>query len=67
MISVIIPTLNADARLGACLDALVTPALGGLVKEVIVVDQFTKTASGKIRKVDLNRMYKERTEQSNAK
>ena len=35
-------------------------------KEVIVVDQFTKTASGKIRKVDLNRMYKERTEQSNA-
>jgi len=38
MISVIIPTLNADARLGACLDALVTPALGGLVKEVIVVD-----------------------------
>ncbi|MEQ8929370.1 MAG: class I adenylate-forming enzyme family protein [Silicimonas sp.] len=35
-------------------------------KEVIVVDKFTKTASGKIRKVDLNRMYKERTQQSNA-
>jgi rSAM/selenodomain-associated transferase 2 len=38
MISVIIPTLNAEARLAACLDALVTPALDGLVKEVIVVD-----------------------------
>lgn len=38
MISVVIPTLNAHARLAACLDALVTPAIGGLVKEVIVVD-----------------------------
>ena len=38
MISVVIPTLNADARLGECLDALVAPALDGVVKEVIVVD-----------------------------
>lgn len=38
MISVIIPTLNAEARLGECLDALVIPALDGFVKEVIVVD-----------------------------
>ncbi len=38
MISVVIPTLNAEARLGECLDALVAPALDGLVKEVIVVD-----------------------------
>jgi rSAM/selenodomain-associated transferase 2 len=38
MISVIIPTLNAEARLAVCLDALVTPALDGLVGEVIVVD-----------------------------
>jgi len=37
-ISIIIPTLNADTRLGACLDALVTPMLDGLVKEVVVVD-----------------------------
>lgn len=38
MISVVIPTLNADARLGECLNALVAPALDGVVKEVIVVD-----------------------------
>jgi len=38
MISVIIPTLNAEARLPACLDALVAPAMSGLVREVIVVD-----------------------------
>ncbi len=38
MISVVIPTLNAEARLAPCLDALVGPALDGLVKEVIVVD-----------------------------
>jgi rSAM/selenodomain-associated transferase 2 len=38
LVSVVIPTLNAGARLGACLDALVAPALGGLVREVIVVD-----------------------------
>ncbi|WP_428410103.1 TIGR04283 family arsenosugar biosynthesis glycosyltransferase [Hyphococcus sp.] len=38
MISVVIPTLNAETRLGDCLDVLVAPALGGLVKEVIVVD-----------------------------
>ncbi len=38
MISVIIPTLNAEVRLARCLDALVTPTLDGLVKEVIIVD-----------------------------
>ena len=38
MISVVIPTLNAQTRLVSCLEALVTPALDGLVKEVIVVD-----------------------------
>ena len=38
MISIIIPTLNAEARLAQCLDALVAPALAGLLKEVIVVD-----------------------------
>lgn len=38
MISVVIPTLNAASRLGACLEALVQPAIEGLVKEVIVAD-----------------------------
>ncbi|WP_375203564.1 TIGR04283 family arsenosugar biosynthesis glycosyltransferase [Hyphococcus sp.] len=45
MISVVIPTLNADARLGDCLDALVTPALNGLVKEVIIVDGGSRDAT----------------------
>lgn len=38
MISAVIPTLNAQARLALCLDALIPPALDGFVKEVIVVD-----------------------------
>ncbi len=38
MISVIIPTLNAEERFAACLTALVPAAVEGLVREVIVVD-----------------------------
>jgi rSAM/selenodomain-associated transferase 2 len=38
MISVIIPTLNAEATLGSTLAALVPAAVDGLVREVIVVD-----------------------------
>lgn len=38
MISVVIPTLNADDGLAACLTALVPAAVEGLVREVIVVD-----------------------------
>lgn len=38
MISVIIPTLNAQAGLGATLAALVPAVVDGLVREVIVVD-----------------------------
>jgi rSAM/selenodomain-associated transferase 2 len=38
MISVIIPTLNAEADLAATLTALVPGAVEGLVREVIVVD-----------------------------
>src|SRR5262245_18645941 len=38
MISVIIPTLNAEAGLAPTLAALVPAALDGLVREVIVVD-----------------------------
>lgn len=38
MISVVIPTLNAEAGLPACLTALVPGMVDGLVREVIVVD-----------------------------
>jgi rSAM/selenodomain-associated transferase 2 len=38
MISVVIPTLNADEGLAACLTAIVPAAVEGLVREVIVVD-----------------------------
>lgn len=38
MISVIIPTLNPDERFAACLSALVTGVVQGIVREVIVVD-----------------------------
>jgi rSAM/selenodomain-associated transferase 2 len=38
MISVIIPTLNAEARLAEAMTALVPAAVDGLVREVIVID-----------------------------
>ncbi len=38
MISVIIPTLNAESGLAACLSALVPATVDGLVREVIIVD-----------------------------
>lgn len=38
MISVVIPTLNAEEGLPACLTALVSAAVDGMVREVIVVD-----------------------------
>jgi len=38
LLSVIIPTLNAAQRLPLCLDALVAPAVHGLINEVIIVD-----------------------------
>lgn len=38
MISVVIPTLNAEATLPSCLAALVPGAVDGVVREVIVVD-----------------------------
>lgn len=38
MISVIIPTLNSDSRLVATMGVLVSAAITGLVREVIVVD-----------------------------
>lgn len=38
MISVIIPTLNAEATLPRCLNGLLEAAMSGLVREVIIVD-----------------------------
>ena len=38
MISVVIPTLNAERHRAACLTALVPAGVGGFVREVIVVD-----------------------------
>ncbi len=37
-ISIVIPTLNAEGRLAACLEALAAGALEGVVKEAIVAD-----------------------------
>jgi rSAM/selenodomain-associated transferase 2 len=48
MISVIIPTLNAEAGLAPTLAALVPAALDGLVKEVIVVDGGSSDATAGI-------------------
>ncbi|MGE0769411.1 MAG: TIGR04283 family arsenosugar biosynthesis glycosyltransferase [Hyphomicrobiaceae bacterium] len=38
MISVVIPTLNAEAGLADCLSALVSATVEGLIREVIIVD-----------------------------
>jgi glycosyltransferase involved in cell wall biosynthesis len=48
MISVIIPTLNAEELLPATLTALVPAALEGLVREVIVVDGGSTDRTGQI-------------------
>jgi len=38
MISVVIPTLNAERQLPRCFDSLITAAVRGVVREVIVAD-----------------------------
>jgi rSAM/selenodomain-associated transferase 2 len=48
MISVVIPTLNAEATLGGTLSALVPAAVDGLVREVIVVDGGSKDRTREI-------------------
>ncbi|HEY8246921.1 MAG TPA: glycosyltransferase [Hyphomicrobium sp.] len=48
MISVVIPTLNAETTLPATLTALVPAALDGLVREVIVVDGGSKDCTREI-------------------
>jgi rSAM/selenodomain-associated transferase 2 len=48
MISVVIPTLNAQAELGRTLAALVPAAIEGLVREVVVVDGGSSDVTCKI-------------------
>jgi rSAM/selenodomain-associated transferase 2 len=48
MITVIIPTLNAENGLAACLTALITPTVEGIVREVIVVDGGSSDRTGEI-------------------
>ena len=38
MISVVIPTLNAERKLPRCFDSLIAAAVGGVVREVIIAD-----------------------------
>ena len=38
MISVVIPTLNVGRKLPRCFDSLITAAVRGVVREVIVAD-----------------------------
>lgn len=47
-ISVVIPALNAEARLAACLDALVPAAVERLVREVVLVDGGSEDATREI-------------------
>jgi rSAM/selenodomain-associated transferase 2 len=48
MLSVVIPTLNAEQELGATLSALVPAAVEGLVRDVVVVDGGSTDATLKI-------------------
>jgi rSAM/selenodomain-associated transferase 2 len=48
MISVVIPTLNAEATLPGCLAALVPGAVDGVVREVIIVDGGSSDATALI-------------------
>ncbi|MBU1210227.1 MAG: TIGR04283 family arsenosugar biosynthesis glycosyltransferase [Alphaproteobacteria bacterium] len=48
MISVVIPTLNAEATLGRCLAALVPAALEGIVRQVVIADGGSKDRTAMI-------------------
>jgi rSAM/selenodomain-associated transferase 2 len=48
MISVVIPTLNAEASLPDTLSALIPPTVDGLVREVVVVDAGSSDATREI-------------------
>lgn len=48
MISVVIPTLNAEATLARCLTALVPAAVDGVVREVIIADGGSTDATAAI-------------------
>ena len=51
MISVVIPTLNAEAGLAATLSALVRGSVQGLVREVIIADGGSRDATADIAEV----------------
>lgn len=48
MITVIVPTLNSEGGLAACLTSLITPTVEGIVREVIVVDGGSADRTGEI-------------------
>ncbi|MFM9849584.1 MAG: glycosyltransferase [Hyphomicrobiaceae bacterium] len=48
MLTVIIPTLNSESGLAACLTALITPTVEGIVREVVVVDGGSSDRTGEI-------------------
>ena len=48
MLSVIIPTLNAESRLVVTLRALIPGVISGLIKEVIIVDGGSADATARI-------------------
>ncbi len=48
MITVIVPTLNSENGLAACLTALITPTVEGIVREVIVADGGSSDRTGEI-------------------
>lgn len=48
MISVVIPTHNAEASLPRCLEALIQAAMRGLVREVIVADKGSRDGTAAI-------------------
>jgi rSAM/selenodomain-associated transferase 2 len=48
MITVIVPTLNSEGGLAACLTSLITPTVEGVVREVIVADGGSSDRTGEI-------------------
>ena len=45
MISVVIPTLNAERKLPRCFDSLIAAAVAGMVREVIIADSGSSDAT----------------------
>ena len=56
MISVVIPTLNAERHLPRCFDSLIIAAVRGVVREVIVADG--GSSDGSAESTGRNRSYR---------